>query len=183
MRTEQRQRLLTILAIAAVVLLVGDKFILTPLSNLWTQRADEIRQLRARIDRGEFLLEQEVRTEAIWRDMKNRSLPSDRSIAEDAVLSSVDQWSLMSRATITSISPQWRTREEDHTLLECRVESVGSLESLARFLYELDRERMALRVESVELTSRDKRGRELAMDLRFSGLNIPEESPNPETAQ
>ena len=54
--------------------------------------------------------------------------------------------------------------------LECRVEAAGTLSTLSRFVYELEKAPMALRLQSVELSSRDNDGQQLALGLQVSGL-------------
>lgn len=185
MDAEKRRKTLMITAISAVGLLLADKMLFTPLANVWKDRADQIAQLRADVEKGEFLMDQEVRIESIWRDMIQGSLPNNKALAEDAVISSIDQWALLSRMTITSFTPQWRENEEDHTRLEIRLEGQGSFESVLRFLYEMDRETLPLRLESLQVGSREKNGSTLGVDIRVSGLNLPLEEPsdssNPES--
>jgi hypothetical protein len=53
---------------------------------------------------------------------------------------------------------------------ECRIDAAGDLEHLSRFLYRVEREPMALKLESVELGARDKEGRQLSLGLQLSAL-------------
>ena len=57
-----------------------------------------------------------------------------------------------------------------------RVEASGNLATLSRFLYEIEKSPMALKLDSVEITARDKDGQQLALGLQVSGLvlNSPE---------
>ena len=43
---------------------------------------------------------------------------------------------------------------------ECRVDAAGDLGKLSRFLYSVERDPMALKLESVELGARDKDGQQ-----------------------
>ena len=54
--------------------------------------------------------------------------------------------------------------------LECRADAFGSIQSLARFLYELERDPLALKVDELEITARDSEGQQLSLSVRFSGL-------------
>jgi hypothetical protein len=46
----------------------------------------------------------------------------------------------------------------------------GSLDQLFNFLYKMESSPLGLKVDSVELTSRDDSGRQLALGLTVSGL-------------
>jgi hypothetical protein len=43
-----------------------------------------------------------------------------------------------------------------------------------RFLYDYDGDELGLRVENIEIVSRDKNGSRLGVDLTLSGLEIPQ---------
>jgi len=50
------------------------------------------------------------------------------------------------------------------------VEASGNLGTLSRFLYDIEKDPMALKLESVELSTRDNTGQQLTLDLQISGL-------------
>ena len=57
-------------------------------------------------------------------------------------------------------------------MLNCRVEIGGSLGTLSRYLYELEKSPLAVRVDGVELNARDKEGQQLTLGLEVSGLAL-----------
>lgn len=174
-QAEKRQKLLTIGAIVAVVLMAGDFMVLTPLANAWKARSKRIEDLRAKVTKGQLTLDRETSTRARWDKFKRRGLTADRAGSESDVLKMVSDWSSRSRFNLTAIRPSWRDDEKDHVRLLCRVAGDGSVESIARFLFQLDAEDTAIRVETIELTARDKEGRKLGVDLEFSALQIIED--------
>ena len=57
----------------------------------------------------------------------------------------------------------------------CRLEASGDLGAVSRFLYEVETDPMALKVQSVEITARDNEGRQMALGMQLSGLvSVPE---------
>ena len=59
--------------------------------------------------------------------------------------------------------------------LECHVDGFGNLPALTRFLYEVEKDPMAFKIETVEISARDKDGQQLTLGLLVSGLLlIPE---------
>jgi hypothetical protein len=71
---------------------------------------------------------------------------------------------------ISAITPQWKHDSDDYMTFECRVDAAGDLGRLSRFLYSVEREPMALKLDLVELSARDKDGQQLSLGLQFSGL-------------
>ena len=170
MKIDSRQKVLAIVAISAVALLAGDRLLITPLTGLWNGRSRRISELRDNLDKGTALLAREQATRDRWTGMQKSALPTDVSAAESKVLTAVERWTRVSGITFTSIKPQWKQNADDYKTLECRVDATGDMESLARFVYELERDPLALRVENLELSARDDNGQQLSLGVRFTGL-------------
>ena len=174
MPIKNRQQLLIIAVIAAVALFAGDRLVLSPLLKVWSGRATRIAELREKISRGNTLAQSEqlpgqsIRSR--WQQMTNNVLPNSTSAAEQQVFKAIDGWAQNSGVAISAITPQWKHDNDDYMTFECRVDAAGDLGKLTRFLYSVERDPMALRLELVELGARDKEGRQLSLGLQLSGL-------------
>ncbi len=174
MQIKNRQQLLAILAAGGVALLVADRLVITPLKDAWKARAERIVQLRRAVTEGAKLREP-VRERSIrgrWNNMKTNMLPENISAAENQVLRAFDRWSQDSRISIASIKPQWKQIEDDYMTYECRADAFGSLQAITRFLYEIEKDPMALKIDSVEINARDNNGQQLSLGLQVSGLRL-----------
>ena len=173
MKLANRQKLLVIVAAVAVSLWVLDSILITPLGNHWKTRSKEIETLQRNITAGRSVLALGPRTQARWAEMQAGALPKDSATAEQQVLSAFDEWGRITGAEMASIKPQWRRGSSDrYSLLECRVDASGSLSTLTRFLYEVERSPLALRIDALELVSRDEAGGRLTLGLTVSGLRL-----------
>jgi len=172
---KNRQQLLLIVAGVAIALLLSDRFVFTPLTNTWKEHAQRIVQLKKSIAQGEMLSDRADRIREQWNSMRTNTLPVNLSAAESAVLKGFDRWSEQSRISISSIKPQWKRTAEDFIVLECRADGFGSIDAVSRFLYEIEKDNLPLRVESVEITARDNNGQQLALALQVSGLLLTPE--------
>jgi len=170
MNINNRQQLLTIAAAAAVAFLVSDKLIFSPLTRSWKERAARIVELRKSVTQGAQLLEREQSIRSRWESMRTNTLPSESSVAENQVLKAFDRWSQESQISITSIKTQGKRNADDYMTLECHVDGFGNLSTITRFLYNIENDPMALRVESVEISARDNDGQQLTLSLQVSGL-------------
>ena len=170
MKIDSRQKALALVAISAVALLAGDRLLITPLTGLWKGHASRISELRGNLDQGTSLMAREQATRDRWDRMRKSVLPTDASAAESKVLTAVERWTRESGITFTSIKPQWKQNADDYKTLECRVDATGDMESITRFIYELERDPLALRVEDLELSARDDNGQQVSLGLRFTAL-------------
>ncbi|MCW5557240.1 MAG: hypothetical protein KIT22_05325 [Verrucomicrobiae bacterium] len=167
---KNRQQLLTILAFAVIGVWAADRLILTPLLDSWRARTVKTADLRKSVAQGTQLLARDRVIRERWDSMRTNTLPSAVSQAEGRVLGAFDRWSQDSRVSITSIKPQWKRDAEDYLLLECQVDASGSLSTISRFLYEIECDPLALKIDGLELTARDAAGSQLSLALQVSGL-------------
>ena len=174
MQIKNRQQLLVILAVTVIALFAGDQLVLSPLLKVWNGRATRIAELRKKISNGNSLVQREQlpgqSRRSRWQQMTNNALPNNTSAAEQQVFKAIDLWAQNSGVAISAITPQWKHDNDDYMTFECRVDAAGDLGKLSRFLYSVEREPMALKLELVELGARDKEGRQLALGLQLSGL-------------
>jgi len=170
MKINNRQQLLMVLAIGVVVLFAADKLLFTPLTQFWKDRSKTIADLQQRVTRGKNLSDRERTLRATWEGMRTNTLPTDESIAEEQVLKAFRKWERDSRVTITSISPQSKHDSDEYSTIQCRVEASGTIENMNRFLYDLEKDPMALKLDLVELSSHDTEGQQLLLGLQVSGL-------------
>ena len=172
MQIKNRQQLLIIGAIAAIALFAGDELVLSPLMKIWGARAAHVAELRKQIDRGKGLVEREQKQSIRnrWMLMTSNALPNNSSAAEQQVYKAIDLWAQNSGVAVSAITPQWKHDSDDYMTFECRVDAAGDLGKLSRFLYSVERDPMALKLELVELGARDKEGQQLSLGLQLSGL-------------
>jgi len=179
---KDHQQFLTILAIAAISVFALDKIVRPPLMKLWTSRSARIKELHEKVNEGELLMRRKDFVRGQWAQMQAGTLPNDTTVAEQKLFTGLNLWSQSSGISINSITPQWKQNSDKYKTLECRVDATGSIDNLARFLYALETDPMALKVQSVELTaaSRDNDGQQLALGLQVSALVLtPAEQRKP----
>ena len=178
MNITNRQQLLGILAIVAVALLAGDRLVFSPMGRLWKARSERLTELKKSVTQGSLLLQREKSIRARWDTMRTNTLSQEMSVAEHQVLQAFDHWSQDSRISVTSVRPQWKRNAEDYATLECRVDAFGAVSALTRFLFDIEKDPLGLKVDLVEITARDPRGEQLGLGLQVSGLMLnPPEMP------
>jgi hypothetical protein len=169
----KRQRWLIGIAGGLVVLYLLNSVIFTPLTDAWEGNSAEITRLQNEVADGHSLIFRGPRLQQIWSQMRSASLPHDQAQSEHDAIQDFENWSRTSGVELGSVKPLWRHGDSDEfSLLECRLDATGSLGSLARFIYEMEKAPLALRVESIELTSRDDTGDRLTLSLVVTGLRL-----------
>jgi Tfp pilus assembly protein PilO len=172
-----RQQLLVAAAIGGIALLITDRLVFTPLTNLWKDSSAKITDLRKQVEDGTSLIQREQAIRRRWQEMQKNTLPNNASLAEQQILKAFDTWSRESRATVMSITPQWKHDSDDYMTLECRVDASGDLETLSRFLYDIEKDPVALKLQSLELSSHSDNGQQMTLALQVSGLVLTPSGP------
>jgi hypothetical protein len=170
MSINNRQQVLVIVAIAAFAFWAGGQLVYSPLARIWKQRSARIAELRRLVDQGSKLLERAQFIRPRWENMRANTLSSEVSAAESQVFKAFERWSQDSQITITSIRPQWKRNADDYMTLECRVEAAGNLSTLTRFLYDVEKDPLACKVDAVELNARDNNGQQFTLGLQVNAL-------------
>ena len=176
MQINNRQQLLTILTLTAIGLLVLDKIVTPPLTSLWDKRSRQIVALQKQVKEGDILRHRKETLRGRWAEMQAGSLTNDTTMAEQQLFSGLNRWSQSSGIRIDNIAPQWKQgADASYKTLECRVDASGSLDHLSQFMYSLETDPMALKVQSVEMTSKDNNGSLIRLGVQISGLVLTQQ--------
>lgn len=82
-------------------------------------------------------------------------------------------WALASPVNLVRQQPQAKEADDPAATYkneEWHADVTGSLDNIFKFLYFVETSPMGLKVDSIELSSRDDRGFQLALGLTVSGL-------------
>ena len=170
MPIKNRQQLLVYVAIGALALLAADHFVRGPLVALWDARARQLRDLRTQVTMGKMLVNREQAIRSLWDRMQHSTLTNNASAAEQQLFAAIDSWRQDSRVVLNGATPQWKHDADEYMTYQCRLDASGNLPSLTRFLYDIEKDPMALKLESVELAARDKEGQQLSLAVQISAL-------------
>ena len=182
MNLNKRQQWLAILAIVAVGCFVADKLVFTPLTTSWKARTARLTKLKEQVSDGLALTEDRraralreqwdrLRTNSLaWETIQTKPVVAAKPEAESQLLKAFERWSQAGGVSVSSIRPQWKETEDDYKTLECRADVAGSLPALAKFLYQVERDPLGVKVDTLELTTRNTEGSQLALVVQVSGL-------------
>lgn len=171
MQIKNRQQFLTIITLAAVGLLALDRIISPPLVKLWNERAKEIKTLRQEVHDGQLLKNRKDDLHRRWAQIQGASLTNDMTAAEQQLWTGLNRWSQFSDVSLGGVVPTWKQGTDPaYKTLECRMDVSGSIDRVARFLYSMETDPMALKVQSIEMSSKDANGTMINMGVQVSAL-------------
>jgi len=182
MNLNKRENLILAVAALCITVLIANKFIITPMIDTYHTRTTDISKLKADLERGHYLIKREKDISEDLKKMLASSLPDDTTVVEKQMFAAIERWKGASSLNITAQTPRWEKDvggdipiQAKINKLEIKISATGTIQSIARFLYEMETDPLALRVEDVEITSRDSKGQNLTLESRVTGLVIAQE--------
>jgi hypothetical protein len=170
MQIKNRQQLLIIVAATAVALFAGNAIVFDPMVKAWKARSARIHKLRTDIKDGKRLIAYEKNDQDLWARRSARTLTNNLAVAAAQVSDAVNRWVDSSGVVLSGVTPQWKPSNEKYSTYECRIDAAGNLETLVHFVYCAETEPLALKIDSIDLGTRDKTGYQLTLGLQISGL-------------
>ena len=168
----KREKLLLTVALLAVAILIGDRLVLGPLVDSWQARKKEIEKLEENINKGNKLLPREEATMKKWRTYLRDNLNNTNSIAEDEVLRAIEKWTGDSGVLLTSIKPQWQNHDDRYQTYDVRLVAEGTMQEAVEFVHAIESDELPLKIEQLELASREKTGQLINVSIHFTGLQL-----------
>ena len=170
----KREKLLLSVAFLTVAILIGDRLVLGPLINSWKIRNDKIAKLERDIAKGKTLLPRLEPSIKKWRKYVSANLNSTNTIAEDEVLRAIENWTGDSGILLTSIKPQWQNHDDRYRTYDVRLVAEGTMQEAVEFVHAIELDKLPLKIEQLELASREKTGKLVSVSVYFTGLQLGE---------
>jgi hypothetical protein len=170
----KREKLLLSVTLLAVAILIGDRLVLGPLVNSWKIRNDKIEKLESDIAKGKTLLPRLKFSMEKWGTYVSDNLNSTNTIAEDEVLRAIENWTGDSGILLTSIKPQWQNHDDRYRTYDVRLVAEGTMQESIEFVHAIELDELPLKIEQLELASREKSGKLISVSVHFTGLQLGE---------
>ena len=141
------------------------------MARIWDDRAAHIAKLQRDVKEGQGLQQRKNWLRGHWDEIQKSSLTNDTTGAEEQLWSGLNNWVQYSGVSLQNVAPTWKQGNDPaYKTLECRVDASGSLDRLSQFLYAMETDKMALRVQSIEMTSKDANGSTIGLGIQVSAL-------------
>ncbi len=175
------------IAVLAVTIVVGNLLVLQPLLKSWDNYNTEIESLDDEIERGRGRLgiddiadvangpgKREESVQKKWQTYLRGDLNNTNSIAEDDVLRAIEKWTDDSRILLTSIKPQWQNHDDRYRTYDVRLVAEGTMQAAVEFVHAIESDKLPLKIEQLELASREKTGKLISVSVHFTALQLGE---------
>ena len=168
----KRERTIALVTVSAVVILLLDQLVLSPVMTQFEQlRADDEKYTKELADANSLFMHRKA-TEARWNQMIADGLKFDAAETEAALDRAVYDWAQGSGVTLKSCTPEHMT-QKDRPEVVLYVVGTGNMNAVAHFLYRAQTSRLPVQPEDLEIGSRREATDDLTVTLHISGLYLP----------
>ena len=178
----KRERIILIAAIACVGLLVVNKFVVEPVQAKLDGLEAQRQHLLGDLNEAELLIGNHRRMQAKWKAMLSHGLRSDTE-AESRVLSALREWSGVAGLALSSIKPERVSSDGRLQEMIFTVAGKGTLDSVARFLWQIETAALPVKIKDMQLGSSSELGDSMSLQLHLSALYLGTQKKQLDTEQ
>ncbi len=171
-----RERKMMIIAVAAVVFLVSNKYILSPILDKRSEDKEIRQELEAELDRSQTMLERKKLQQRRWIQMQEDGLGRDIQKAESMVYRYIETSSYRSGLELGSIQPDRLSNDGKLGEVEFVLSGTGSMASVTRFLWDLETARIPLKIKSYQLGSKNEKAEVMTVQVELSTVYAKEKN-------
>jgi Tfp pilus assembly protein PilO len=178
----KRERIILIAAIIAVVLLIGDKFVVGPISTRREKVKAHKLELQAELQNAQLLFTRQKLIERKWKMLLTDGLRNDAE-AESKVARALDEWSKEAMLTLSSVKPERVASDKGLKEMTFVVAGMGTLEAVSKFLWQIETAPMPIKVMDMQIGSTNDTGQSMSMQLRLSALCLDSQQQSQNESQ
>lgn len=171
MGLSKRERIILIASIACVGLFVAVKFVVDPVQAKRDKLESQRQQLLGDLNEAELLIGNHVRMRRKWNEMLSDGLRNDTE-AESRILTALGEWSGAANMALSSIRPERVSSNRGLQEMIFTVAGKGSLESVARFLWQIETAVLPVKIKDMQLGSSSEAGDSMSLQLHLSALYL-----------
>ena len=182
MGLSKRERIILIATIACVGLFVAVKFVIDPVQAKRDDMESQRLQLMGDLNEAELLIGNHGRMQKKWDTMLSDGLRSETE-AESRILSALREWSGAANMALSSIRPERLSSDKGLQEMIFTVAGRGTLESVARFLWQIETAALPVKIKDMQLGSSSEAGDSMSLQLHLSALYLGAQKKQAEPGQ
>ncbi|TKJ34706.1 MAG: hypothetical protein CEE38_17710 [Planctomycetes bacterium B3_Pla] len=178
----KRERIILIVTIASVGLFVVNAFIVEPVMTRRDDLESQRQQLLGDLSEAELLIDNHARMRKKWNAIVSDGLRNETE-AESKVLDSLREWSGAASLALSSIRPERISSDRGLQEMIFTVAGKGTLDSVARFLWQIETAALPVRIKDIQLGSSSESGDSMSLQLHLSALYLGTQKEQAEAGQ
>jgi Tfp pilus assembly protein PilO len=172
MALTSREQKIMYLAVAAIVFLIFNAYVLEPILDKRAQAGQTREALQAKVDQSLTTLKRNKKLQKQWAEMKQSGLDSDVQKAEAMVFRYLEESSNRSGLELGSVQPDRLISEKQLGEIEFILSGTGSMRSVTQFLWSLETATIPLKIKSYQLGSKNEMAQVMTIQVELSTVYV-----------
>ncbi len=165
----KREQIILLLAVIAVGLLIGNKFVYEPLRDKRAALCEERDQLKKELNEANLLLARQKRDTPQYRQLTTDGFKDDAD-ADNKVSTALNEWAQKCRLKISSTRPERTPTDKELQEMKWMCSGTGTLEAAASFIWEIERSEMPIKITTMTIGSSSDAGELVSLTLGVSAV-------------
>ena len=170
MNLSKREMTILLLTLTVVGLLLADRMLISPVLAYRQTLAMEVDSLTDVLAHDRRLIRQGVKEQKRWKKMMLAGLPSTASEADSRTLAAINQWANETGLELVSVKPEYQRSDEILVPVIFRVSATGNIQSIAKFIWQVETAAMPVCVEGMQISQHTKSKGSLSLQMGLSSL-------------
>ncbi len=167
----KRERIILIVTLVCVGLLIVSEFMVDPVQEKLDEMEAERQQLQVELEEAQVLMSNQGAMQRKWNALVSDGLRNDAE-AESKVLGDLWEWSGEAGLAVSSIKPDRVTSDQGLQEMIFTVAGKGTLESVSRFLWEIETAALPAKIKDMQLGSGSESDGMMSLQLHLSVLYL-----------
>ncbi len=167
----KRERIILIATLASVGLFIANRFVIEPVQARLNELESQRQQLLGDLNEGQLLMGNHRRMQDKWKTMLSDGLRSDAEV-ESRILGALREWSGAAGLALSSIRPERVSSEKGLQEIILSVAGKGTLDSVARFVWQVETASLPVKIKDMQLGSSSESGDSMSLQLHLSALYL-----------
>ena len=165
----KREQMIAIMAMIAVGLLIGNKWVYGPIADGRGALDKERQDLKKKVDDAHRLFEKRKSKENEWQILTSNGFSNDGD-AEDKVSAALNQWSSKCKLKVSSNRPERVPSDKELQEMMFAFSGTGSLTAAASFILQIETAPLPIKITSMALSSSSDTGEQMSLTLGISAI-------------
>ncbi|MGE4286145.1 MAG: hypothetical protein AB7F23_05990 [Phycisphaerae bacterium] len=170
-----KEKKLLIIALAAIALLIADRYIFSPAFAKRGEIKVQKEQARMQLEKAQNLLHSSKSVSERWQAYLDAGLAPEPQKLESTLLRFVDESSRSCDLMLSFVQPGDSDIEQGFGTLEYTISGAGSMRSVTRFIYEIETAELPVKVDSFQIGASDESGSNITVQINISALFLAPE--------
>lgn len=175
MALTNRERNIMFIAVAVVILLLADKYVVSPITQAYSQTKQDKVQLQAELQKSLSAIKRKNVIQKQLEQMHALGLGSDFSQAESNILRYIKESSVKNSVEISSVQPEHISVDKNIEEIEFVISGSGSMGAITKFLWDMETAELPIKLKTLQLGSNDESASRMLLQIKLSSIFVASE--------